>query len=260
MATGCGYRGPMTPSMQTVAPGVHRYRDGLVNWYVAEDDGAITLFDAGWPNSWDRIVAGLQELGRRPADIAAIVLTHGHGDHLGAAERARRETGAPVRAHSDEVARVRGKRRGGSSLALVPKLVPQLWRPKTLRFVLYATAHGFLKPRWVEEVVPFTSGEELDVPGRPRVIPTPGHTEGHVSFLLEGGVLVAGDALVTADPVTDARGPQLTHDAVNHDPELAFASLAALEETGARIVLPGHGDPWTEGVAEAVRRARSATA
>lgn len=48
--------------------------------------------------------------------------------------------------HADEVERIRGKRRGGSSFALVPSLLPQLWRPVSLRFVLHATAHGFLTP------------------------------------------------------------------------------------------------------------------
>ncbi len=243
--------------MQAVAPGVHRYRDGLVNWYTVEDAGAISLVDTGWPRSWGRIEAGLRELGRRPSDIAAILLTHGHGDHLGGAERARQETGAPVRSHREEVARVRGKRRGGSSLALVPRLVPQLWRPASLRFVVHATAQGFLTPRWVEEVTPFESGEELDVPGRPSVLFTPGHTEGHVSFLLPGGVLFAGDALVTADPVTNRPGPRLTHDAVNVDPERARESLSVLEEAAAQTLLPGHGEPWTDGVKEAVKRARA---
>src|SRR3712207_8716356 len=50
-----------------------------------------TLFrsDAGVPTSWASLEEALNELGRRPADIAALVLTHAHFDHLGFAERAR---------------------------------------------------------------------------------------------------------------------------------------------------------------------------
>jgi len=248
-------------SPEQVAEGVYHVADGLVNWYVVEEGGRVTLVDAGWPRSWGRIEGALGALGRSPADVATVILTHGHPDHLGAAERVRAATGAPVRAHRDEVARVRGESRDASPLKLVPSLVPQLHRGPAMRFVLQATAQGFLTPTWVKEVEAFDTGDELDVPGRPRVVATPGHTAGHVSFHLpDRGVVISGDELVTRDPITGVAGPRIPHDAVNSQPARSRNSLAELEALEADTLLPGHGDPWRGSMAEAVARAREADA
>ncbi len=246
-------------TVEQVAPGVHRCADGIVNWYIVEEGGELLLIDSGWPNSWPRVVAAVEQLGRRPSDLRSVLLTHGHGDHLGAAERVRTEWGTPVRARAEEVDRVQGRERGGSSFALVPHLLPQLWRPSAFGFVVHATRHGFLTPRWVKEVEPFEDGEVLDLPGRPRAVATPGHTRGHTSFLLEDhGVLFAGDELVTLDVLTRECGPRLMPPAVNDDPQVARTSLARLETLQAELLLPGHGDPWAGSPADAVAAARVA--
>lgn len=248
----------MADSTQEVSTGVHRIADGLVNFYLIEEDGDLTLVDTGWPRSWSSIEEAVSGLGRSPGDVSAIILTHGHPDHLGSAEQARGECAAPVMAYSGEVPRVRGEASGSSPFALVPGLLPQLWRPGALGFVLHATGKGFLTPTWVTEVEPFEAdGEELDVPGRPRPVQTPGHTEGHVSFLLaERGVLISGDALLTLDPLTREDGPRMPPDNLNSDPAQVRASLDAIEGLEADTLLPGHGEPWSGGMPEAVSLAR----
>jgi glyoxylase-like metal-dependent hydrolase (beta-lactamase superfamily II) len=113
----------------------------------------------------------------------------------------------------------------------------------------------------VEQARSYDAGETLDVPGRPEVVFTPGHTHGHCSLHFpQRGAVIAGDAIVTLDPYTGGTGPQIVAGAATADSAQALASLDALAATGASTVLTGHGPVWRDGVATAVDRAREAGA
>ncbi|MGI9016143.1 MAG: MBL fold metallo-hydrolase [Euzebya sp.] len=240
-----------------VADGVHRVADGLVNWYLLVADGKVTLIDTGWPRSWSRVQEALSSLGHSTSDLAAVVLTHGHPDHQGAAERAR-QAGAVVHGHRDEVPYLKGEAKGSSPFAMVPSLIPHLIQPKALGFILHATAHGFMTPKWIKQVTPFDDGQTIDVPGSPRALHTPGHTTGHTSFILDNaGAVLTGDALVTLDVFTRETGPRLLPDALNADSAAARASLDRFADVDAQLLLPGHGDPLTGNVADLAAQAKS---
>ena len=88
-------------------------------------------------------------------------------------------------------------------------LLPYMRHPALWKLLAMGVRSGGMKTTKIAELTTFTDGD-LDVPGRPRVIPTPGHSPGHVSFHLpDRGVLIAGDALCTYNPLTGARGAQL---------------------------------------------------
>jgi glyoxylase-like metal-dependent hydrolase (beta-lactamase superfamily II) len=234
-----------------VAPGVGRLGTRWVNWYVVEEDGRLTVVDAGLPQYWDQLPAALATMGRGLADVEAVVLTHNHFDHLGCAERVRAESGGRAYIHADDAAVARGDERPKP-----PQGALRLGRhPGLYLFMAYVASQGGMGLTPVTELVPFGDGDELDVPGRPRVMATPGHSPGHCSFVLEDrGVLLAGDALVTFDPITRTRGPRLL--SINADREQALASLGRLEGTGVTTLLPGHGAPVRGDVGAAVRQAR----
>ena len=102
---------------------------------------------------------------------------------------------------------------------------------------------------------PSREDQTLDLPGRPRVIPTPGHTAGHHSVALEQrGVLFSGDAMASFDYVAGTRG--VAQHRFNDDREIALVSLARLDPIDANVVLFGHGDPWTAGLPRALEIAR----
>ena len=108
----------------------------------------------------------------------------------------------------------------------------------------------------VAEASSFVDEEVLDVPGRLRVIHTPGHTAGNAAISLDRDVLIVGDALATIDLVSGESGPRLLPRFVNEDHELALASLQKIEPVKARWVLPGHGLPWEGSPRQAVKLAR----
>lgn len=238
------------------APGIHRVHDALVNWYLVEDGGRLTAVDAGLPPSWESLQELLRRIGRSLDDIEALVLTHGHWDHVGFAHRLRSERGVPVWIHPRDVPVAANPRRYDKERS--PLLYG--WRPSSLRNVaLLVKAGGLFAKGLKGDLRELPEEGVLDVPGRPRIVFTPGHTYGHCSLHLpDRDAVIAGDALVTLDPYTNAKGPRLVARAATADSAQARASLTGLAETGARIVLPGHGEPWKQGADLAAERARAA--
>src|SRR5437899_126715 len=85
------------------APGIHRVEDNYTNWYLVEDGDRLTIVDAGIPSSWGSLHKALGELGRSTSDLDALILTHAHFDHIGMAERVRKELGLDVWVHEKDV-------------------------------------------------------------------------------------------------------------------------------------------------------------
>jgi glyoxylase-like metal-dependent hydrolase (beta-lactamase superfamily II) len=236
-----------------VADGVVRLGTELVNWYLVGDDERVTIVDAGAPAYVSQLDRGLALLGRTRSDVAALILTHAHSDHIGFAEPLRQELGIPVYVHrDDEQLATTGKAPGKNESSPVPYFrYAHAWK-----LIGHLVTSGGM-PKKLQQVTTFGDGEELDVPGRPRVIHTPGHTAGHVSFSLESrGTLIAGDLMCTLNPLTGSRGPQLMPRPFNVSSGTILDSLAKVEQLDANVMLCGHGEPWRQGPGEAVRRAR----
>jgi len=238
-----------------VRKGVHRLTNGVSNFYLLEDGGKLVLVDAGAPGDWNQFASAVAALGAKLDDLEAVLVTHAHSDHTGFAERARTTADATVWVHQADAAVAKGAKppkNDGKATAYL------------LRAEFYRTLFGLLR-RGGARIVPvkavstFADGETLDLPGQPRVVHTPGHTPGSSALFLERqGVLLTGDSLVTRNPLTGRLGPQIMPSGLNQDTDEALRSLDVLNGVPAEVLLPGHGEPWTEGAAEATRRAHAA--
>ena len=234
-----------------LAPGIRRVgSDSIVNSYLVEEGGEVTIIDAGAPGLWSLVPRELEAMGRRLEDVRAIVLTHGHTDHVGYAERARRERGWPVLVHEADEDLATGRRKNTSGKVRL-RIGP------LLGFTWWSARRGLLRVPPLVEVATFGDGATLDLPGSPHVILVPGHTPGSAALHLPShDALFIGDAIATYSVSDGYRGPRIAP--FGADYAQARDSLLRLQNLEARMVLPGHGDAFTGGVDEAIRQAREA--
>jgi len=243
------------PEPETVGPGVHRVplplpNDGLraVNVYVLEEPGGLVLIDGGWaiPEARAVLETALAGIGHDLGEIRHILVTHIHRDHYTQAVELRRLTGAAVylgegekrglelinAQRHDEPASALGilRTNGGAELAE---------RVKRLD-------HGGFDPsQWEAPDHWLGPGElRLDDDRLLRVLPTPGHTKGHVVYLDEArGLLFAGDHVLPH--ITPSIGFELG------EPDLPLGryleSLRLMTTLADTRLLPAHG-PVTDSV------------
>ena len=224
-----------------VAPGVHEVPLGTANAFLLEDRGAVVVIDTGSFGSGQRLLAAVGEIGRRPRDVRAILVSHCHADHAGSLAVVREVTGAPAQMHRADAELVR---RGQAMRPAKPSpsllgLLTRLGQP--LRRGHFERVPPAIVDTEMED------GYELPFLGGIRAVATPGHTAGHLSFLWPaGGVLIAGDACANVGG--------LGLSALYEDLEEGRRSLAHLAELDFEFACFGHGGSIKAGASERFRR------
>jgi glyoxylase-like metal-dependent hydrolase (beta-lactamase superfamily II) len=221
------------------------------NLYLVQHEDRVLIVDSGLPRVWPHLLAALEELGHGPDSVDGVLLTHAHFDHVGTARRAQKEWNVPVWVHTDDVRLAQHPYRYQHEKA---RLLYPLRYPAAIPALGRMTMAGALMVKGVSDPVPLSTDQVL--PSNPVVIPTPGHTFGHIALHFpDRDALIAGDAIVTLDPYTAKTGPQIVAGAATADSGLALESLRRLADTRASTVLPGHGEPWTDGIEAAAELA-----
>jgi glyoxylase-like metal-dependent hydrolase (beta-lactamase superfamily II) len=233
-----------------IAASINRIGDNsIVNSYLLEEGGEVTIIDAGLPGYFEDIPRELAAMGRSVTDVRALVLTHGHSDHIGFAERLRSKQRVPVLVHELDAGLTLGQDPNPAKGVGPWRLAP------LLGFLWFGLRHGGLRTPDLIEVATFGDGATLDIPGSPRVILVPGHTPGSAALHVPSrDAIFIGDAFATYAVTTGKRGPQVAP--FTADAAEAVASLARLDDVPAGLVLPGHGEPWSGGTHEAIRLIR----
>ena len=212
-------------------------KGGHVRAYLIEANGELSLVDTLFENDARGVLEAIRTLGRKPADLKRIVLTHAHRSHLGGLAALKRETGATVLAHESEADIISGDR-PAQPVGLKP----------TAPFRTYPFQVGIFLNRPKHRPVPIDeSVGEGDAVGPLRVLHVPGHSPGHLAFSWpEHRLLLSGDAIATW-PRFEAGWPAFTLNPAQH-----AESIRRMSELDAAIVGVGHGDPITDDAADRV--------
>jgi glyoxylase-like metal-dependent hydrolase (beta-lactamase superfamily II) len=214
-------------------------RLGVVNAYLVVEDDGLTLIDTGLPGAQRRILARAGAI-ERP--IVRIALTHAHSDHIGSLDAL--TTALP------EV-----------EVIISAREAPLLERDKRLR---RGEPHGRVRG-WFPGTAtrPTRTVDDGDHVGSLRVIATPGHTPGHVSFFdTRDGTLYAGDVFtnrggLATSAVVHWRFP--IAGLATWSRQLELDSARRLSDLVPARLAPGHG-PVLDAPAPAIQRAIAATA
>jgi glyoxylase-like metal-dependent hydrolase (beta-lactamase superfamily II) len=210
-----------------IAPNVHLIPGIIANPYLLVDPAGLTLIDAGLPGSHKKILAYMKELGFSPQDLKHILVTHADFDHVGGLAALKEASGARVYSTAIEAQAIA---EGHSSRPLKPR--------NALMKLLYNLAAGLFKPKTTHVDETLKDGQNLPVLGGLRVLETPGHTPGHLSFFLpSAGILFTGDSIVS-----ETSGLRGSTGANNWDQSKSDASVKKQAALGAKIVCPGHGE------------------
>jgi glyoxylase-like metal-dependent hydrolase (beta-lactamase superfamily II) len=224
--------------MDDIAEGVRGLRIAFVNVFaVTHANGSWTLIDAGVPFSATAIRHWAERHFTSPP--LAILLTHGHFDHVSAAGDLANHWDVPVYAHPLEAPYLNGQKEypppragaGGGLMSLLSPMYPRGPIDLGSRLRLFSS-----------------DAEMNELPGW-QVIHSPGHTPGHVSFFRPADhTLIVGDAFCTTKPesffdAAIAQPPELHGPPAyfTSDPAQAAQSIRALSQLHPRILAPGHG-------------------
>ncbi|HVB13619.1 MAG TPA: MBL fold metallo-hydrolase [Candidatus Dormibacteraeota bacterium] len=239
---------------EEVAEGLFRIplplpNDGLraVNAYLWRGAGGDLLIDCGWvhPLSWEALTSALTRFGSGLKSIRQLFATHVHGDHLGAAGQIREAAGAFVTLGL-----------GDRETAQIMATDPALARARTKELLLRHGASSVVealdqeaaanpRPAWLSPLPDlFLSDGELRFDGRAlEVLPTPGHTRGHLCLWDPSTqILFAGDHVLPH--ITPSIGVEVP---VGGLPLLHFLhSLEKVRDLPAQLVLPAHGPTFPD--------------
>ena len=230
----------ITSSTQDLRPDIRLLRFTSVNACIVDSGAGWILVDTGLESSGDFIIEAAERRFGRGSTPKAIILTHGHFDHVGSVQNLAKYWNVPVYAHELEMPYITGKKdypQGDSSVdeGLVAKMSPR-FPNRSINLGHYAV----------------TLPQDGSVPGMRgwKWIHSPGHTEGHVSFFREREkTLIVGDAFTTTKQESltsvmtqneQVKGPPAY---LTTDWKAAERSVSVLRDLKPSLAIPSHGSP-----------------
>jgi glyoxylase-like metal-dependent hydrolase (beta-lactamase superfamily II) len=221
-----------------VIPGVHLIA-GLSQVFLCEEADRLTLIDTGLTTTEGQILAAIASIGRKPEDLAQIVVTHGHPDHTGSLDPLVARTDARVLAHALDAPIVRGER----------DWAPPVFDSEKEREV-FERVSGRVPPAPPARVDrELAGGDEIDLMGGARIVHVPGHTAGSIAVYVPMRKL-----LFSGDTVERDLEDNVIVGVFNVDSAQTRASARKLAELDFEVACFGHGRPLDREASLAFRR------
>ena len=211
---------------EEIVSGVYGIAMTYVNAFLIAGEDGLVLVDSGLPKRKDTILRAVAGIARQPADLKHILITHYHVDHMGSLADLKEASDAKSYVHPADSPIVRGDQPqpGPNPSSLAGKLLgPLLERLSP-------------EPPAATVDVEIQHGEELPIAGGIKVVHTPGHTPGHLAFLLP-----AKKVLFVGDAAANILGLRMPIGMYTVDPEQAKESIRKLAELEFDVACFGHG-------------------
>ena len=225
---------------EKVIEGIHRIIGVRSNIYLIEGEDLI-LFDTGMPGDGAKVLEVLKELGYRNEDVKYILITHAHLDHVGSLAFLKESTGAKIVASVKEKDFIEGKK-------MLCSMKREGFGGKFFKIILFMLEKFAAKYEPAILDIPFDGNENKEIVKGIKIINTPGHSMGSLSYLC-----LAKDAVFTGDALTGVPVPGLPMRAGCSDHGQALVSVKYISELHFNTALFGHGIPVKDDAAAVVK-------
>ena len=232
-----GFQVEIGPRLLTeVMPGLYMVRTFGSNCFLAVED-ELTLIDTGARGSGSRILNAVKALGRSPDEIANIVITHYHVDHVGGLAEIQRHVPARTGVHLLEAEHVANA------------TLPNPFQHPTLARMMQPFVDAHHEGERPRVDVLLDDGDELPVLGGLKVVHAPGHTAGSISLHFpQRGALIVGDAMQYKFGRL-----MLPNRLFTEDMRAARASIGKLARLDFDVLCFSHFRPILSGASQTVR-------
>lgn len=227
--------------MREILQNIYLMSEGRSNCYLLTGED-LTLVDTGMPGDDKQILQGIRELGRSPGELRHILITHAHMDHVGSVAALKKAGGGKVVASAGEAEYIEGLKKtwtmGREGLGGM-----------LFKGMLFLLENFFAQYEPAQVDIRCAGGELLDIFGGIRVIATPGHSPGSLSYYLPTRKI-----LFTGDALSGVPGLKLPPRPGCADYREALRTVQKLATLDFETCLFGHGAPLMHEASQAVQR------
>lgn len=205
---------------------------GVTNCYLLKSDSGAVLVDTGYKGKAKIILDFLFTNRINPKSIKLIILTHAHYDHIGNVSEIKESSGAKILLHKDDLKLLKSGLTDSQSTKPL-----NMWG----KFLLSKVSSIDTKFNTFKPDIIIDSEYDLSEYGiKGRIVPTPGHSDGSISIILNSKKALIGDLAMNGPPLRLGAGEPIFGENIDQ----IYQSWKKLIEAGVTDLYPSHGSPF----------------